>query len=107
MIRREAQKRKIRAVDVSKTLGISYSSARTLFLRSTMQVQRLGELSDLFQYNFFRELAQQFSYADPVCSDNSELERATEEIEKLQKRIFELEVENRTLKAAFRDAMAR
>jgi len=102
MVVREAEKRKLTTRDLVKQLGLSYSAARTLFQRPTLQVQRLADLSELFQYNFFRELAQQLPYPEPVYADSR-----TEEIEKLQKRVFELEVENRTLKEAFRGALNR
>lgn len=107
IIRREARLRKITVSVVSRSLGLSYTSARSLLRRPTMQVQRLAELSEIFQYNFFRELAQQLPYAEPDCTDNAELDRAKQEIEALQKRVFELEVENRTLKEAFRGALGR
>ncbi|PTN09402.1 hypothetical protein [Mangrovibacterium marinum] len=107
MVQREARKRKIRAADVAKGLGIDYTSARTLFLRPTMQVQRLADLSELFEYNFFRELAQQLPYDAPYYNDENELNSATDEIGKLKQRIFELEIENRTLKEAFQQALAR
>lgn len=107
MIKREAQKRKIRAIDVSKGLHINYTSARTLLLRPTIQVQRLAELSELFQYNFFRELAQKLPYNEPYYNDQNELNSTMDEIEKLKRRILELEIENRTLKEAFQQALGR
>ncbi|WP_163717356.1 hypothetical protein [Mangrovibacterium lignilyticum] len=106
MVKREAEKRRMTTRDLAKPLGLSYSAARTLFDRSTMQVQRLAELSDLFQYNFFRELAQALPYPEPECKTSGGTE-VKDEIEKLKARIFELEIENRTLKEAFCGAMVR
>ncbi len=107
IIRREAKKRKLTVADIARLLRLSYPSAHGMLRRQTLQVQRLAELSEVLQYNFFRELAQKLPYAEPDLTDSTELEASKAEIARLEKRVFELEIENRTLKEAFRDAMAR
>jgi hypothetical protein len=71
--------------------------------RSTLQVQRLAELSEFLQYNFFREIAAKLPYTEP---DYSVAEDRTE-VENLQTRIKELEMEVNILRQTLKDLVSR
>ncbi|MGD9929507.1 MAG: hypothetical protein AB7U05_05780 [Mangrovibacterium sp.] len=91
LVNREMKRKKLNPADISKSLGLSYTAAHRMFLRPTIQVQRLAELSELLGYNFFRELAEKLPYDEPEVGDHPETNA-------LKERIKELEIENRTLK---------
>lgn len=100
LIKRVADEQKIKPADMARQLGLRYSTAHSMLHRESIQVQRLADLSELFQYNFFRELAREFPFEQPDFSDHSE-------VEQLQARIRELEIENRTLQETFRQVLGR
>ena len=91
LINREMKRKKLNPANISKSLGLSYTAAHRMFLRPTIQVQRLAELSELLGYNFFRELAEKLPCDEPEVVGHPE-------INALKERIKELEIENRTLK---------
>jgi len=103
MIRREMKKNHILVADLARSLNMKYSSARTLVKGPTLQVGRLFDLSVVFQYNFFREIAQMLPYTNPdytAIADNSEL-NALKERNKL------LEIENSILRQTLKDITAK
>ena len=61
--------------------------------RKTLQVQKLADLCEVMQYNFFREIAEQFPYEQPVF-DNTYKQKESE----LTEEINRLKEENKTLK---------
>lgn len=89
MIQREMRKRHLTAAGLARSLRVNPASINGMMSRPTMQVHKLAELSDVLQYNFFREIATLFPYTEPdytIPPDRSE-------VEALQKRVKELELE--------------
>ena len=103
MIKREMAHKHINATDLSRGMKISHSSIVGMLKRSTLQVQRLAELSEFLQYNFFREIAAKLPYTEP---DYSVAEDRTE-VENLQARIKELEMEVSILRQTLKDLVSR
>jgi hypothetical protein len=103
MIKREMARKHINATDLSRGMKINHSSAVGMLKRSTLQVQRLAELSEFLQYNFFREIAAKLPYTEP---DYSVAEDRTE-VENLQTRIKELEMEVNILRQTLKDLVSR
>ena len=103
MIKREMTRKRINATDLSRGLNMPYQSVTGMLKRNTIQVQRLAELSEFLQYNFFREIAAQLPYKEP---DNSVAEDRTE-VENLQFRIKELEMEVNILRQTLKDLVSR
>ena len=103
MIKREMARKHINATDLSRGMNINHSSAVGMLKRETLQVQRLAELSEFLQYNFFREIAAKLPYTEP---DYSVAEDRTE-VENLQSRIKELEIEVNILRQTLKDLVSR
>jgi hypothetical protein len=71
--------------------------------RSTLQVQRLAEISEFLQYNFFREIAAKLPYKEPdypVAEDRTE-------VENMQSHIKELELEVSILQQTLKSLVSR
>ncbi len=103
MIKREMERKHINATDLSRGMKINHSSAVGMLKRPTLQVQRLAELSEFLQYNFFREIAAKLPYTEPdysVAEDRAE-------VENLQARIKELEMEVNILRQTLKDLVSR
>ena len=103
MVKREMARKHINATDLSRGLKMNHSSAAGMLNRETLQVQRLAELSEFLQYNFFREIAAKLPYTEP---DYSVAEDRTE-VENLQARIKELELEVSILRQTLKDLVSR
>jgi len=99
MVKRELQRKRITTAELSHALKINHSSVAGMLKSPTFQVQRLGELSEFLNYNFFRELAAKFSYAEPVFVEESK----QLEVEELKNRVKELEMEVGILRQTLRD----
>ncbi len=99
MIKRVMKSKRINHAEIARGLQMHPTSISGMFSRSTLQVQRLAELSVLFEYNFFREIAEKLPYAEPAYS---ELESNQENLH-LQNRIKELELEVKILRQTIRD----
>jgi len=102
MVRRELQRKKVSVAELSRALNINSSSVSGMLKSPTFQVQRLAELSEFLNYNFFRELAAKLPYTEPVFAEESKLS----EIEALQIRIKELEMEVGILRQTLRDLVS-
>ena len=96
MVRREMKKRGLSEAYLARHLRLNSSTVHTMLKRQTMQVNRLIEFSELFQYNIFREVAEKLPIATPDYRDSSEAEA-------LRKRVSELELEVQVLRQTFRD----
>lgn len=103
MIKREMARKHINPSDLSRGLNMPYQSVAGMLKRPTLQVQRLAELSEFLQYNFFREIAAKLPYKEP---DYSIAEDRTE-VEELQSRIKELELEVSILRQTLKDLVSR
>jgi len=88
IIKRVMKQKHINAAELSRKLNIHYSTITGILDRPTIKVQKLIELSNALNYNFFKEIAEQLPYEEP------ENERETE----LLKKIEQLIEENKILK---------
>jgi len=102
MVRRELQRKKVSVAELSRALKINSSSASGMLKSPTFQVQRLAELSELLNYNFFRELAAKLPYAEPVFATESK----QSEVAELQNRVKELEMEVGILRQTLKDLVS-
>jgi len=93
MINHQMKKRGVTTQKLAEAMNMTYSGVWQMLDKDQLQVRRLAVLTEALQYNFFRELAQRFPYAEPNYTDNSEKEA-------LKERIKELETEVRILKEA-------
>ena len=99
IVKRIIKSRNVNGADIARALNMHPTSVNGMLHRPTLQVQKLADLSDFLQYNFFRELATQFPYAEPDCADTDLVnENAT-----LQNRVKELELEVNILRQTIRD----
>ncbi len=102
MVRRELQRKKVSVAELSRALNINSSSVSGMLKSPTFQVQRLVELSEFLNYNFFRELAAKLPYTEPVFAEESKLS----EVAELQSRIKELEMEVGILRQTLKDLVS-
>lgn len=93
MINRQLKKNGMTVRELARELKMTYSGVHQLLSREQLQVQRLADLSEAMNYNFFRELAETLPYAEPNYTDTSEKDR-------LNERVKELELELKVLKEA-------
>jgi hypothetical protein len=100
MIKREMNRKHINATDLSRGLKMNHSSVAGMLKRPTLQVQRLAEISEFMNYNFFREIAVKLPYAEPNFLD-------TTETTALQNRIKELEMEVGIMRQMLKDLVSR
>ena len=103
MVKRELQRKRVTVSELSRALKINTSSVSGMLKSPTFQVQRLAELSAILQYNFFREIAAQLPYTEPVYVNESK----QSEVEELKSRIKELEMENNILRQTLKDLVSR
>ena len=103
MVKRELQRKRISVSELSRGLKINTSSVVGMLRTPTFQVQRLADLSALLNYNFFREIAAQFPYTEPVYTEESE----KSEVEALQNRVKELEMEVGILRQTLKNLVSR
>ena len=90
---------------VARKTGMTYSGVWQLLKRNDVRLHRLVDLSEAFQYNFLRELAEQLPYSEPSCREGTVkiVEPGISEADKREKdelaaRVKELELELRVLK---------
>ncbi|HEY4784793.1 MAG TPA: hypothetical protein VIH57_02035 [Bacteroidales bacterium] len=91
-------------VDMARQLQISPSSVQGMLGRPTLQVQKLAELSEIFKYNFFREIADMLPYAEPASAT---VTNDAKEKDELQERIKALEMEVGILRQTLKDVVSR
>ena len=104
LVSREMQKRYITAAAVARKLNLNPSSVKTMLHSDTMQVQRLLDMSNLLQYNFFREIAALLHFTEPV------IEKETPDVDPtiaLNERIKELEIEVKILRQTLKEVVGK
>nr|WP_319999163.1 hypothetical protein [uncultured Draconibacterium sp.] len=99
IVKRIIKSRNVNGADIARALNMHPTSVNGMLHRPTLQVQKLADLSDFLQYNFFRELATKFPYAEPDCAD----QELVKENKNLQNRVRELELEVKVLRQTIRD----
>lgn len=97
MIKREMERKHVNASDLSRGLKVNHSSVAGMLKRPTLQVQRLAEISEFLNYNFFREIAAKLPYPEPDLI----------EVTALQNRVKELELEVSILRQTLKDLVSR
>ena len=100
MVKREAKKKRIRKADLARGLQMNPSSVQGMFKRSSMQIQKLVEISEVLEYNFFAEIAQMLPYDEPKAEENTLM---TEK----DNRIKELELEVIFLRKTLKELVGR
>lgn len=103
MIKREMERKHVNSARLTRVLKINHSSVSGMLHRPTIQVRRLAELSEFFNYNFFREIAEKLPYPEPIHSN--EADKA--ELAGLKNRIHDLELEVSILRQTIKDMMSR
>ncbi len=91
--------RNVTGADIARAFNLHPTSVNGMLHRPTLQVQKLADLSNLLHYNFFRELATKFPYAEPDCADTE----LVNENASLLNRVKELELEVNILRQTIRD----
>lgn len=100
IIKREMKTRHLTNADLARGLRMNPSSVSGMLKRPTIQVNKLVELSGIFQYNFFREMALKLPYVEPDYSDQTE-------VIGLKNRVKELELEVSILRQTIKDLVSR
>jgi hypothetical protein len=114
MVLREMENQHVRPSDLAHKLSRSNSAMGNMLKKESIQVQRLVELSELFQYNFFAEIAAELSLATPdyvklcekaghpVTFENKD----SAEMVELRDRVKMLEMEVTILRQTLKDVIA-
>ena len=103
MIQREMERKRFSGADLVRALKINHSSVSGMLKRRTLQVHRLVELSEFFNYNFFREIAQKLPFAEPDYTTAA----YKDEVAGLQNRVRDLELEISILRQTIKDLVSR
>lgn len=98
MVKRQMKSQQISAQRLGRLLNISYTGAWQMMKSDSIRVNRLLELSEVLQYNFFREVSLQLPYAAP--SDGDPNAPLLAENTALKAQIRDLELQLKTLKEA-------
>lgn len=97
------ERKHINVTDLGRGLRIKHSTVVGMMQRPTLQVQRLAEVSEFLNYNFFREIANKLPYAEPDYT--VEINRT--EVNGLQSQVKDLELEVSILRQTIRDMAGR
>lgn len=103
MIKREMERKRVSGADLAHALKINHSSVSGMLQRPTIQVQRLAELSEFFNYNFFREIAQELPFPEPDYANTAD----KADVARLQSRVRDLELEVSILRQTIKDLVSR
>lgn len=104
MIVREMKRSHFTAVEVARKLNVQPTTVHGMLSRPTLQVQRLVELSEALNYNFFLEVAAALPYPAPNIKIKVDEEAITAPF---QERIKALELEVSILRQTLKDAVSR
>lgn len=96
IVKRELKNKHVSPAELARQLDTNPSSVHGMLKRPTIQVQKLLRLSEILKYNFFREIAQELPFEEPVI-------KGDEEEKALKERIRELEIEATTLRRTLKD----
>ena len=89
LVNKVMEQRGIKYDALGRQIGLTYSGIYKTLMSKKLTVNRLKDLSLALQYNFFAELSERFELKEPDIKGPREKE--------LEARIYELEIENRTL----------
>lgn len=96
-INRLMASRHISKAALARFLGIPATAVTSMLKGSTLQVQRLAEISEYLKYNYFREIASELPFSEPEDVV----------VTGLQNRIRDLEMEVTILRQTIRELMGR
>ena len=74
MIKRELKSRHISNTGFAKMLKTGPTTVFGMLGRKTLQVNKLLEISEALQYNFFREIARELPYKEPDYEQKIDIE---------------------------------
>ncbi|WP_243350097.1 hypothetical protein [Parabacteroides sp. FAFU027] len=100
LINREVDKRRLSPADVAHLLNMNYSTIYVTLKRKNITVNDLAKFSEAFQYNFFKEIADHYSFAEPA-------EPVNEEMIALKEKVKDLEQEVNFLRRTLKDLMGK
>jgi hypothetical protein len=114
-IRRVMENQHSNTMNLANSLSISRSATASMLQKPILQVQRLVELCEVLQYNFFTEIAAELPYAEPdyiKLRERSGNPVPLEDINspqllELQNRLKMLEMEVSILRQTLKDVVAR
>ncbi|HEX3008485.1 MAG TPA: helix-turn-helix transcriptional regulator [Bacteroidales bacterium] len=92
IVRREVENKRITFAEMARRLGISRPSVTKFMSLHDMSVNRLMEISKILEFNFFREIAANFSYNAPLDQEKEELKEHVKSLE------FEIKILRQTIK---------
>ena len=104
MIQRELKRSHYSYVEFARKLNVHPSSVPAMLERKTLQVEKLIRISEVFQYNFFREVAAMLPYTEPDYTAKPTVDTEKEE---LKERVKALEIEVNLLRQMLKDVIAR
>jgi transcriptional regulator with XRE-family HTH domain len=103
MIRREMKRKNFSNAELARKLRVTPPAIQEMLKSPNMQVSKLAQLSEVFQYNFFREAATFFPFTEP----DYEVKIEEETVKPLQERVKALEMEVDILRRTLKDAVSR
>lgn len=103
MIMREMKRKRINVSELGRGLRIKHSTVVGIMQRPTLQVQRLAEISEFLNYNFFSEIANKLHCTEPDYAT----ETTRNEVNGLQNRVKDLELEVKILRQTIKDLAGR
>lgn len=103
MIKREMKRKNINVTELGRGLNIRHSTVVGMMQRPTLQVKRLAEVSEFLNYNFFREIANKLACTEPDYT----LDTNRTEVNGLQSRVKDLELEVSILRQTIKDLAGR
>lgn len=95
LVNKIVEQRGLRHDELGRRIGLTYSGTHKMLDSKKLTVNRLKDLTLALEYNFFASLAQQLNLPEPDTKTKKEKE--------LEKRIQELEIENRILMKILRN----
>lgn len=96
-INRLMESRHISKAALARMIGVNATGVTIMLKGSTLQVQRLAEISESLKYNFFREIASELPFSEPEDVV----------ITGLQNKVRDLELEVNILRQTLRELLGR
>jgi len=111
MIHREMKRNHFTGVVLARKLNVQPSTIHGLLNHKTIQVQKVAQLSEVFNYNFFREIAALFPYPEPDYSTKPEIDKEKVDMKgrivEYKDRIKALEMEVGILRQTLKDVVKK
>ena len=98
MIKEQMRKNFLSMSGLSRKMGAHQSTISSMLGRQTLQVQKLIELSKVFNYNFFKEIANLLPYEHPKLNEGDFQQEISALNEKIKLQEMEIGILRDTLK---------